>query len=243
MQQLEQQHAHAQLPQTGTGGIERPRRRRLAHAQHGGMQQRRHADQCKQAQADPAPVPAARPGQEQQREQQVKLLFHTQRPGMGIRIELGSGREIVVADGRQHPVAETEEGHQTGLVAGLAEPGFGDEQHACHGGQQQAGQQRRGDAADAARIEAQHRLPQRKRRQPMYGRADHETGDDEEHVNAGEPARQPGRGQVEHDDRQHGDRTQTIDMREISGTAFLHDPAPDMQRAPFGAQCVQQWSR
>jgi hypothetical protein len=91
VQQLEQQHAHAQLPEAGAGGIERPRRRRLAQTQHRSVQQRRHADQGEQAQADPTPACAARPGQEQQREQQAELLFHTQRPGMGVGIELGPG--------------------------------------------------------------------------------------------------------------------------------------------------------
>ena len=228
MQQLEQQYANTQLPQPRTGGVERPRWRCLAQAQHRRMQQRPHADHGKQAQAHPTPARAACPGQEQQREQQVELLFHAQRPGMGVGIEFGLGREIIVADQRQYPVAEAEERHQPGLVTGLAEPGLGNEQHAGNGGQQQAADQRRCDAADTARIEAQHRLPQRQRWQPVHRRADHETGNDEEHIYASEPARQPGRVQVEHDDGQHGNRAQTVNVRHvatawISGHPFPHN--------------------
>ncbi len=202
--------------------------------------QGRHAEQ---AQRHPASTRASGPRQEQQREQQVELLFDPQRPGVRVRIELGTRREVIIAGAGQHPVAQPEERHAPGLVAGLAEPGFGNQQRAEHRRRQQAHHQCRGDTAHAARIEARQPGPAADRRQAIHRGADHETGNDEEHVHASEATRQPAGLEVIEDDRQHRDRTQAINVREIPWTAFLHGPAPDMQRAPDGAQCVQQWWR
>ncbi len=215
-QRLIQQHAAAQLPEARGGQIERIAGLAAAAAAQQRIRQRAGRDQRHQQQRPHAAAAAAVPGQQQQREQQVELLFHAQRPGMRIRIELGLRRKIIAAGSGQHPVAEADEGHPPGLGAGLAQPGVGDEQAAGQRGDQQAGQQRRRDAAHAPRVELREHAAAAGRRQALQRGADHETGNHEEHIDAGEPARQPGRIQVVGDDRQHCERTQSVDIRQIA---------------------------
>ncbi|MCW0416587.1 hypothetical protein NB689_002341 [Xanthomonas sacchari] len=233
-QHLVQQHAAAQLPEACGGQVERGRRIAGIAAMPPGERQRGGRGQRHQ-QRRPHPTAAATvPGQEQQREQQIELLLHAQRPGMRVRIEFGLGREVIVAGRGQHPVAEADEGHAPGPGAGLAEPGLGNEQAAGQGRDQQAHHQGRRDAAQAPRIELREHAQLSGRRQALQRRADHEAGDHEEHVHAGEPARQPCRIEVVGDHRQHRDRAQPVHVRQIAAAGLRvrrHVAAPGGQRA------------
>ena len=89
-QHLEQQHASAQLPEPRGGQIERiDLMAALARTEHR-IPQRCRDRHAEQPQRYPAPAWAFGPGQEQQREQQVELLFHAQRPGVRVRVEFGA---------------------------------------------------------------------------------------------------------------------------------------------------------
>ena len=148
--QQEQQCPGRQLPEAelkqeegahriGGRGGERQRNRRRQREQRG-----------RQA------LPATQPEREQEREDQVVLLLHPQRPGMGEAVELGSRREIVGGGGEQHEVAEAEEGRQPGALAGAAQPGIGDEHHRQQRCDHKAHGQGRHDPQHAAGVELQH---------------------------------------------------------------------------------------
>ncbi|MCR6700664.1 MAG: hypothetical protein NVV68_05730 [Dokdonella sp.] len=114
----------------------------------------------------------------------------------------------------EEQVADAEERAQPGRLDRRAEPGGRHEQHAQQAGHQQAGDQGRRDALDAARIEIRQKAAE-SAAPPADRRADDEAGDHEEHVDAGKAAGQPGLVQVIDDHREHRDRAQAVDMRHV----------------------------
>jgi hypothetical protein len=89
---------------------------------------------------------------------------------------------------REDKVAQAEEGVDAGALVDLAKPDGGYEQRTGQAGYQQAGNQGRKNAADAAGVEVAQELPQALPLEAGDGGADDEAGDDEEHVYADETA-------------------------------------------------------
>ena len=159
------------------------------------------------------------PGERQQsqhgqRPEQVELLLDGERPQVHQELRRG-GREVVGAGADLEPVrGERERPEHLPLDAdeqvALAEPG---EQHGCRDAHQQRGQQ----PSCAARPEAGQVDAAAGDALAHQQGGDEEAGDDEEHVDAEEPAGQPGRVEVEDEDRQDRQGAQPVEAGQPPG--------------------------
>ncbi|GEM_PF-6839224 len=209
MHPLVEQRTCGQLPEPRRQQIERRRRRRSRLPAR--PRQRQHGERRQQPTRPRPALTPAQPHEEQQREDQVELLFHTQRPGMQERIEFSAGREVIVLLAGQHDVAQADQRGPAGLVELLIAPRAGNKQRRQHEGRHQHHQQRRQQAQHATPVEIEQHRTQRCLGARGQRLADHEAGYHEEQVHTGEAAGQPRRVDVEKDDGQHRQCTQAID--------------------------------
>ena len=173
---------------------------------------------------DPPPLPRPpHPEQHEQRPDQVELLLRRQGPVVLRRRGGVVGGEVVDRVDRERPVLDVQRGRQDLAEELLPEqprhpqehPDRRDEQHEVRRRQQpphpsgpEPGQVHRAVAVDLA--------------QDVGG--DQEAGDDEEDVDAHVPTGQPVGPQVEQDDQEHGDRSQSLDL--LTHRSMLQSGSP-----------------
>ena len=210
-----QQAAHPQLPEP-SGQQEERRRHIHPELVHKNPKRRDHQrdQQPEQTPAAIAPLAGKSAEPHQQREEQIELLLHPQRPGLGEGIEFGGGAEIIhrqpvqdqVGGAEQRPPADTQ--HLARIRIHQTE-GHRRDQHT----EQQGGQQ----APDAAAIETEHQIAQAAGGPLGQGTGDHEARDHEEHIHPEVAAGQQAGAQVVHDHRQHRNGPQAIDFGAVRG--------------------------
>ncbi|OUE30517.1 hypothetical protein BFL35_09670 [Clavibacter michiganensis] len=157
---------------------------------------------------EPDRAPAARQEEQHQRPDQVELLLDRQRPE--VVEEARGGMEEVVAAREQHLPVGAERRHADELGGQTHEHVAADHRGdgRGHGDDDDGGRQQAPDAADreGAQADRAGRVPLAQQ-QP----GDQEAADDEEHVDAGVPARHRVGCGVEEHDRQQAERAQGVE--------------------------------
>ena len=203
-----QQGAEQQFPDPGGGDEEGRRRRALHHPDAQG--ERRHG----QSSDDDHPGATPQPVQDhqQQRQADIELLLHRQRPGVQQRVEDRHLAEIVIVPDEQHVRDEQDRGHD-GVDEFLVVVRQQDErcddaaerQHDEEGRQYAPGTPLvEVDEAEAVAADA-----------TGHDRGDQVARDHEEDVDADKAATEARNAGMEEDHGQHGDGPQPVDLRPI----------------------------
>ncbi|MEI9928529.1 MAG: hypothetical protein WDN44_13560 [Sphingomonas sp.] len=153
---------------------------------------------------------------ENQREQQVELLLHAERPGVGEGIICRLRTEIGVGIGCQHDIAEPDESEFGDARDAVAQPGVWDEQLRREDRREQHRDQRGHDPHQPARIEMGRERAEAREALAGERSGDDEPRDHEEDVDPGEPAGQRGWPEMVEDHRDHGDGAEPVDRRNIA---------------------------
>ncbi len=206
--------AHQQLPRAGRQQVERGVRLRVC----GPLRHDQAGDGNARAQHPQRTPPEARHEHQEQREEEIELLFDAETPRVQQRLELRGGIEIAGGEPEQHVRCEARDGREA-----LREP--------LHVGGQQPGprqrqadrehdEERRQDAPRAAFVE----VDDAERAGALLvddDGGDQVAADHEEHVHADVATAEEREARVVEDDGQHGDRSQPVHFAPMVHTRSL----------------------